>query len=182
MLFSSSSRFARITTTTAIMCSVISFAAAAQTAEQAPPVVEQAEPAAPAVTPAKPVVAPAKPALAEPGKANMAEPSKSTAAEPSKSNVKSVAPPSVTIKSTDILIGAPVVGTDGSKIGVINRVSSDASGKVTAIEVAPGGVAGLGVPVIAIPANSIASTGPNVKLSVTADEAKKLQVQDGKNG
>ena len=65
MLFSYSSRFARITTTTAIMCSVISFAAAAQTAEQAPPAVE---PAAPAVTPAKPVVAPAKPALAEPGK------------------------------------------------------------------------------------------------------------------
>ena len=47
MLFSSSSRFARITTTTAIMCSVISFAAAAQTAEQAPPGVEQAEQTAP---------------------------------------------------------------------------------------------------------------------------------------
>ncbi len=167
------------------MCSVISFAAAAQTAEQAPPAVE---PAAPAVTPAKPVVAPAKPALAEPGKATAAEPGKSTAAEPSKSpaaepsNVKSVAPPSVSIKSSDISIGAQVVGTDGSKIGVINRVSSDASGKVTAIEVAPGGVAGLGVPVIAIPGTEITSTGPNVKLSVTADEAKKLQVQDGKNG
>ena len=190
MLFLNSSRFARITTTTAIMCSVSSFAAAAQTAEQAPPAIEQAEPAAPAVTPAKPVVAPAKPALAEPSKSTAAEPSKSTAAEPSKStaaepsksNVKSVAPPSVSIKSSDISIGAQVVGTDGSKIGVINRVSADASGKVTAIEVAPGGVAGLGVPVIAIPGTEITSTGPNVKLSVTADEAKKLQVQDGKNG
>ena len=82
----------------------------------------------------------------------------------------------------DIAIGTQVLATDGAKIGVVNRVGSDASGTVTEIHVAPGGVAGLGVPFITVPANGIASAGKDIKLTLTTDDAKKLQVMDGKKG
>ena len=73
-----------------------------------------------------------------------------------------------------------MLATDGKKIGVINRVVSDASGAILQIHVATGGTAGLGVPVIAVPANRIASAGSDVKLSMTSDEASKLPVEGGK--
>jgi PRC-barrel domain len=84
------------------------------------------------------------------------------------------------VKSKDIAVGSPVVGADGKKIGVINRVVSDATGAVMQIHVAPGGTAGIGVPVIAVPANRITGTGADVKVSLSSEEAKTLPVEGGK--
>ena len=86
----------------------------------------------------------------------------------------------VTIK--DVKVGSPVFGSDGAKIGAINRISADASGQISEIYVAPGGVTGLDVPVIQVLGSQIASTGPNVKLSVSAEEARKLPSGSNNSG
>ena len=86
----------------------------------------------------------------------------------------------VTIK--DVKVGSPVFGSDGAKIGAINRISADASGQISEIYVAPGGVTGLDVPVIQVLGSQIASTGPNVKLSVSAEEAKKFPTGANNSG
>ncbi len=86
----------------------------------------------------------------------------------------------VTIK--DVKVGSPVFGNDGAKIGAINRISADASGQISEIYVAPGGVTGLDVPVIQVLSSQIASTGPNVKLSVSAEEARKLPSGSNNSG
>lgn len=87
---------------------------------------------------------------------------------------------SVTIK--DVKIGSPVFGNDGAKIGAINRISADANGQISEIYVAPGGVTGLNVPVIQVLGSQIASAGPNVKLSVSAEEAKKFPAVPNSSG
>lgn len=76
----------------------------------------------------------------------------------------------------DLNVGSVVVGTDGVKIGELNRVKSDASGKVIEIHVTNGVPAGLGVPVVAIPAAKITSGGRDVKVSLSSAEAKKLPI------
>ena len=87
---------------------------------------------------------------------------------------------SVTIK--DVKVGSPVFGSDGAKIGAINKISADANGQISEIYVAPGGVTGLGVPVIQVLASQIVSAGPNVKLSVSAEEAKKFPTGSNNSG
>ena len=93
---------------------------------------------------------------------------------------QATAPSATTLTIKDVKIGSPVFGNDGTKIGAINRVSADANGMISEIYVAPGGVTGLNVPVIQVLGSQIASAGPNVKLSVTAEEAKKFP--SGSNG
>ena len=130
----------------------------APTAQAAPAKPAPAQAAAPAAAPAQPEAAQAKAPATAPAPASA-----------SAANLKSIA------------IGSAVVGTDGKKIGVINRVVSDASGAVLQIHVAPGGTAGIGVPVIAVPANRIASAGAaDVKLSLSSDEASKLPIEGRK--
>ena len=93
-----------------------------------------------------------------------------------------VAAPATGITIKDVKVGSPVFGNDGAKIGAINRISADASGHVSEIYVAPGGVTGLDVPVIQVLGSQIASTGPNVKLSVSAEEAKKFPTGSNNSG
>ncbi len=93
---------------------------------------------------------------------------------------KPVAPAAAAVTVKDVKMGSSVFGNDGTKIGAINRISADASGIISEIYVAPGGLTGLNVPVIRILASQIASAGPDVKLSVTSEEAKKFP--SGSNG
>ena len=83
-------------------------------------------------------------------------------------------PSSVTVK--DLRLGSPVFGTDGIKVGEINRISSNADGSVSEIQVTTGGPAGLDAQVVAISADKIATGGKSVKLSMTAEQAKQLPV------
>ena len=153
--------------------------APAPAAEAPAPQAEAPAPKAAAPAPAA-EAAPAKPAA--PQAAAPAQKAPAPQAEAPAAKAAPVAQDGGGVKGKDIAIGTPVLATDGAKIGVVNRVGLDASGAVTEIHVAPGGVAGLGVPVIAVPGNGIASIGKDVKLSLTAEDAKKLQVIDGKKG
>ena len=92
------------------------------------------------------------------------------------------APAASELSATDLAIGTPVMASDGVQIGEVNRVTSDASGKVSEIHVTAGGPAGLGAKVVAIPANMITSGGKPVKVSISAADAKKLPIlDDGKS-
>ncbi|MEZ5901439.1 MAG: PRC-barrel domain-containing protein [Hyphomicrobiaceae bacterium] len=89
---------------------------------------------------------------------------------------------STELSADDLAIGTPVMASDGVQIGEINRVTSDASGKVSEIHVTAGGPAGLGAKVVAIPASMITAGGKPVKVSISAADAKKLPILDDGQG
>jgi hypothetical protein len=161
-------------------------AAPAATEEAAPaaeaaPAEEAAAPAAeeaPAEAPADAAAAPAEgeaPAAAE-APAEAAPEAAAAEAAPAE------AAPASDISSQDLAIGTPVVASDGVQIGEINRVTSDASGKVSEIHVTAGTPAGLNAKVMAIPANMITAAGKPVKISISGADAKKLPILDDGNG
>jgi flavin-dependent dehydrogenase len=81
------------------------------------------------------------------------------------------------VKIDEVKIGSPVFGTDGIKVGEINRIKAEADGRVTEIQVTTGGPAGLNAPVVSITPDKIATRdGSDVKLSLSAAEAKTLPV------
>ncbi len=86
-------------------------------------------------------------------------------------------------KVQDLKIGNPVYGADGIKVGEVNRIKANSDGKVTEVQVTTGGPAGLDAEVVAIAPDQIAtSENQSLKLSLSADDAKKLPVltDDGK--
>lgn len=86
---------------------------------------------------------------------------------------------SSTISLNEMKIGAPVFGTDGIKVGEVNRIKADSNGRVTELQVTTGGPASLNAEVIAITPDKIAVRETNsIKLSVSASDAKKLPVLD----
>ncbi len=86
------------------------------------------------------------------------------------------------VPASDLKIGAAVYGADGAKIGEINGVKSDHSGKVEEILVTDGVAAGINAKVFAISADKITSVSDGVKLSLSSEEAKKLPIIDNSNG
>lgn len=79
------------------------------------------------------------------------------------------------VDATDLAIGEPVYGTQGEKIGEINRVTTEPNGSVSEIQVTIGDKAGLNAKAVAISAAKIVDTNNDrVKLSMSADEAKGL--------
>lgn len=86
------------------------------------------------------------------------------------------------INASQIQIGAAVFGTDGAKIGEVNGVKSDDSGKVQEILVTDGMPAGINAKVFEVPADKITSVGDGVKLSLSSEEAKQLPVIDNSKG
>ena len=143
-------------------------AAAPAAAEAAP------EPAAQPDAAAAPEAAPAaaQPAAAQPEEVAPAAPAKEAAAPKGGAGVT----------AQDLAVGSSVVGSDGVKIGEINRVTSDAKGNVTEIHVTQGKPAGLGVPVVAIPVAKITSGGKDVKVGLSSADAKKLPIVKDDNG
>jgi hypothetical protein len=87
-----------------------------------------------------------------------------------------------TVTASQIQIGAAVFGADGAKIGEVNGVKSDDSGKVQEILVTDGTPAGMNAKVFAITADKITSVADGVKLSMSAEDAKKLPIIDNGNG
>ena len=80
-------------------------------------------------------------------------------------------------KVQDMKIGNPVYGADGIKVGEVNRIKAEADGRVTEIQVTTGGPAGLDAEVVAITPDQIATSENHaLKLSLSADDAKKLPV------
>ncbi|HMN36125.1 MAG TPA: PRC-barrel domain-containing protein [Hyphomicrobium sp.] len=155
-------------------------AATEQTAEQEAPAAEAAEPAAETAAPADESAAPADAAGTEAAAPAAEAPAAEEAAPADAAQVP--AAPASQFSAADLAIGTPVVASDGVQIGEVNRVTSDASGKVSEIHVTAGGPAGLGAKVVAIPANMIAAGGKPVKVSISAAEAKKLPIlDDGKS-
>jgi hypothetical protein len=112
--------------------------------------------------------------------APIAPQSPSEAAEPS------VAAPSTSaasaIDASQLKIGTAVFGSDGQKIGEVNGVKSDTSGKVQEILVTDGVAAGLNAKVFAISGDKITGVSDGVKLSLSSEEAKKLPIIDNSNG
>lgn len=86
------------------------------------------------------------------------------------------------INASQIQIGAAVFGTDGAKIGEVNGVKSDDTGKVQEILVTDGMPAGINAKVFEVPADKITSVADGVKLSLTSEEAKQLPVIDNSKG
>ena len=168
--------------------------AAPAAAEEAAPAAEAApaEEAAPAAeAPADPAAeAPAEAAAPAEGEAPAAAEAAPAEAAPAEATPEAAeaapadaAPAAASdISSKDLVIGTPVMASDGVQIGEINRVTSDAAGKVSEIHVTAGMPAGINAKVMAIPANMITATGSPVKVSISGADAKKLPILDDGNG
>ncbi|MBS0233612.1 MAG: PRC-barrel domain-containing protein [Proteobacteria bacterium] len=90
--------------------------------------------------------------------------------------------PAAAVTASQVQIGAAVFGSDGAKIGEVNGVKSDDTGKVQQILVTDGMPAGINAKVFEISADKITSVGDGVKLSLSSEEAKKLPIVDNGNG
>ncbi|HET6388192.1 PRC-barrel domain-containing protein [Hyphomicrobium sp.] len=86
------------------------------------------------------------------------------------------------VSASELKIGAAVYGADGAKIGEVNGVKSDDAGKVQEILVTDGVAAGINAKVFAISADKIASVNDGVKLSLSAEETRKLPIIDNSSG
>lgn len=154
------------------------FAAGDAPAATEQPATEEVAPAD-AAAPAEETAAPDAAATEATPATDAAAPADAAAEAPAAAEA---APAASELSATDLAIGTPVMASDGVQIGEVNRVTSDASGKVSEIHVTAGGPAGLGAKVVAIPANMITSGGKPVKVSISAADAKKLPIlDDGKS-
>ncbi len=170
----------------AILALSLTTAFAADDAPAADPAATE-QPAAEEVAPAEAApadaAAPAEETAAPDAAATEATPAEAPADAAAEAPAAGEAAPAASeLSATDLAIGTPVMASDGVQIGEVNRVTSDASGKVSEIHVTAGGPAGLGAKVVAIPANMITAGGKPVKVSISAAEAKKLPIlDDGKS-
>lgn len=81
-------------------------------------------------------------------------------------------PANVTAHS--LKIGAPVIGSDGKKIGEINRISASSTGAVTELGVTFGEKAGLDAKTFTVTPEQMTITGGGtVAVSVSSDEVRK---------
>lgn len=137
---------------------------AANAEEQAPAAAgaaaPAAQPAAPAAETAQPVEAPA---------ATEAAP-----VEPTAEAAPGGAPASVVVTTKDLAIGTPVFSAEGEKIGEVNRITANASGQISEIQVTYGTPAGLSAKAFAVAADKIVGLKDGVKLSLSSDQAKSL--------
>ncbi len=164
--------------------------AAPAATEEAAPAAAPAEEAAPAAE--APAEAAAEPAAEAPAEAAAPESEAPAAAEAAPAEAApeaaeaapaEAAPAAASeISSKDLVIGTPVMASDGVQIGEINRVTSDAAGKVSEIHVTAGMPAGLNAKVRSIPAKLITATGSPVKVSISGADANKLPILDDGNG
>lgn len=105
-----------------------------------------------------------------------------TAGEPAAPTAPAEGGAATAINASQVQIGAAVFGSDGAKIGEINGVKSDDTGKVQQILVTDGVPASMNAKVFEISADKIASVADGVKLSLSSEEAKKLPIVDNSKG
>jgi sporulation protein YlmC with PRC-barrel domain len=105
-------------------------------------------------------------------------PDRPAATEPTKPTDPMTTPRTVDKQATrtevNPLIGLAVFSSDGSKLGNVQRVSSEPDGKVKAIHIKTGGFLGFGGKIVAIPEGKFTKAGDNVQLGLTAEEVSKL--------
>lgn len=146
---------------------------------QSAPAAEGGDAAAPAPEPEAP--ADATEAPAPEGAAQEPAP-EAPAAETAPAAPEAAGAASSTIEASQLKIGQAVLGSDGAKIGEINGVKSDTSGKVQEILVTAGTPAGMNAQVYAIGGDKITEVSDGVKLSISSEEAKQLPIVDKSNG
>jgi sporulation protein YlmC with PRC-barrel domain len=78
------------------------------------------------------------------------------------------------VRSHNPLVGLSVLSSDGNKVGTVDSVDGEPDGNITAINITMGGFLGLGVKLVAIPEGKFRRIGDNVRLGMTADEARKM--------
>jgi sporulation protein YlmC with PRC-barrel domain len=76
--------------------------------------------------------------------------------------------------ANDPLVGLPVFGSDGQKVGEVREVKAESDGRIREILVKTGGFLGIGGRIVAIPAGKFARSGQNVQLGMTSDDVGKL--------
>lgn len=86
------------------------------------------------------------------------------------------------LSADDLSIGTPVFGSDGEKIGEVNRVTAGSEGKVTEIQVTKGQPAGLEAEAVSVPVDKITSTSDGVRLSMPSADVKALPTIDPRAG
>lgn len=72
------------------------------------------------------------------------------------------------------LIGLAAFSSDGSRVGSVDSVSTDADGKVKSINLKTGGFLGIGGRLVTIPDGKFTKSGDNVQLGMTSEEVSKL--------
>ncbi|MGQ0456158.1 MAG: PRC-barrel domain-containing protein [Hyphomicrobium sp.] len=123
------------------------------------------------------------PAAETPAAANVAPVERAAPVEaPAAEAAAPAAAAATSLTASDLRIGAAVFGSDGAKIGEVNRVTAQSTGAVTEIHVTTGGKAGLNAEAVIVPADKITGAGDSVKLSLSASEAKSLPVADDGRG
>jgi len=90
------------------------------------------------------------------------------------------APPHESPAGHDML-GLSVFSSDGSKIGDVRAVKVGPDGNIAALHVRTGGFLGFGGRTVAIPEGKFARSGPNLRLTFTANEVSSLpEVTEGR--
>lgn len=149
---------------------------------QSAPAAEGGDAAAPAPEPEAPA-APADATEAPAPEGAAQEPAaEAPAAETAPAAPEAAGAASSTIEASQLKIGQAVLGSDGAKIGEINGVKSDTSGKVQEILVTAGTPAGMNAQVYAIGGDKITEVSDGVKLSISSEEVKQLPIVDKSNG
>jgi hypothetical protein len=102
------------------------------------------------------------------------------AARPEQAPMPQAAPPSTPGKAAaapreaNPLIRMAVFSSDGSKVGMVQSVSTGPDGSVKSIHIRTGGFLGFGARLVAIPEGRFTRNGNNIQLGMTADEVSKL--------
>jgi len=79
------------------------------------------------------------------------------------------------------MLGLSVFSSDGSKIGDVRAVKVGPDGNIAALHVRTGGFLGFGGRTVAIPEGKFARSGPNLRLTFTANEVSSLpEVTEGR--
>ena len=79
----------------------------------------------------------------------------------------------------DPLVGLPVFGSDGRKVGDVEQVKAAPDGKLEEIHIRTGGFLGFGSRMVAIPAGKFVRSGTNVQVSMTSSDVSALPAVDG---
>jgi PRC-barrel domain len=72
------------------------------------------------------------------------------------------------------LVGLSVFSSDGSKVGDVRAVNTGPSGNIATLHVRTGGFLGFGGRLVAIPEGSFAKKGPDIRLTLTAEQVSNL--------
>jgi hypothetical protein len=72
------------------------------------------------------------------------------------------------------LVGLSVFSSDGSRVGDVRAVNTGPSGNIAALHVRTGGFLGFGGRIVAIPEGSFAKKGPDIRLTLTAEQVSGL--------